>query len=285
MTQAMTQAMTQLQKIQALAAEAAAVARVDMSQTGTGGGGERIVLETGNYLARFVEYVEKGVQKNNFDPSKQPAAKVRLGFAVFPFEEVNGVRKVSENPQFIRTQDMTISNHEKAGLKKVYNRLNYRNDATKTHVAMFLGDAYLIGVTKKVSKKGSEYNAIDTNDIKPAIDPMSGQAYGVPQVEDSVYRVFMFDYPTQETWDALFIEGSNDDGTTKNFIQEEILGAVNYNGSALQLLLEGSASIPAPVAEDVPWTEPAALPAEIEVQIPETPAVPAAPVAPVVPQA
>lgn len=288
----MTQAMTQLQKIQALAAEAAAVASVDMSQTGTGGGGERVVLEPGNYLARFVEYVEKGVQKNHFDPSKQPAAKVRLGFAVFPFEEVNGVRKVSENPQFIRTGDMTISNHEKAGLKKVYNRLNYRNDATKTHVAMFLGEACLVGVGKKTSKKGSEYNTIDTNDIKPAIDPMSGQAYGVPQVADDAYRVFMFDYPTQETWDALFIEGSNDDGTTKNFIQEEILGAVNYNGSALQQLLEGVTSIPAPVQDDVPWEEPApveaALPAETDAQIPAAPvvpAVPAVPAAPAVPEA
>ena len=267
-----------LQNIQNLAAKAAEVASVNMAETGTGGGGERIVLEPGNYLGRMVEYIEKGSQKNTFDTSKPARPLCRIGFAIFPFEEVDGVRKVSETPVFVRTSDLTISNHEKAGLKKLYNRMNYKNDATKTHVAMFLGEAFLVGVGKRQNAaKTNFYNTIDTNDIKPAIDPMSAQPYHVPQVDDKVYQVFLWDYPTQETWDALFIDGKRDDGTSRNFIQEEILGAENYEGSALQQMLEGTASIPAPVAEEAPWEEPAADTA--------APAAPVAPVAPVVPAA
>ena len=248
-----------LQNIQNLAAKAAEVASVNMAETGTGGGAERIVLEPGNYLARLVEYIEKGSQKNTFDTSKPARPICRMGFAVFPFEETEGGgRKVSETPVFVRTSDLTISNHEKSGLKKMYNRMNYKNDATKTHVAMFLGEAFLIGIGKRQNAaKTNFYNTIDTNDIKPAIDPMSAQPYAVPQVDDKVYSVFLWDYPTQETWDSLFIDGTRDDGTSRNFIQEEILGAENYEGSALQQLLEGTASIPAPV-DDVPWVEPAA---------------------------
>lgn len=274
-----------LQNIQNLAAKAAEVASVDMSQTGTGGG-ERRVLEPGNYLARLVEYIEKGSQKNTFDTSKPARPLCRMGFAVFPFEEVEGGgRKVSETPVFVRTSDLTISNHEKAGLKKMYNRMNYKNDATKTHVAMFLGEAFMIGVGKRQNAtKTNFYNTVDTNDIKPAIDPMSAQPYAVPQVDDKVYQVFLWDYPTQETWDALFIDGKRDDGSSMNFIQEEILGAENYEGSALQQLLEGTASIPAPVAEEAPWVEPEAA-VEAAVEAPTAPTAPAVPVAPAAPVA
>lgn len=271
-----------LQNIQGLVQQAAEVATVDMSQTNTGGGGEQIVLEKGNYLARFIEYVEKGSQLNFFDASKPAAPKVRLGFAVFPFEtRADGTRGVSDNAQFIRTSDLNISNHEKATLKGIYNRLNYRNDSTKTHVAMFLGEAFLLGIDKKQNKaKTRFYNTIDTNDIKPALDPMSGQPYAVPNVDDSAYKVFLWDNPTQETWDSLYIDGERDDGTSRNFIQEEILGATDYPGSALQQLLEGATSIPAPDAEEAPWEEPAA-----PVEAPAAPAAPAVPTAPAVPEA
>lgn len=275
-----------LQQMQALAAQAAEVSSVDITETGTGGG-SRKVLDKGKYLGRMVEYIEKGSQKNTFEPSKPPRSICRIGFAVFPFEVAeDGTRSVSEEPVFIRTSDLTISNHEKAGLKRMYNRLNWRNDATKSHIAMFLGEPFFIGVDKRTTKDGKrEYNTIDTNDISPAVDPMSGQPYNVPAVSDDVYRAFFWEMPTKESWDSLYIEGSTDDGKSKNFIQEEILAAVDYPGSPLEQLLTGASSVPLPT-EQAATAAPAApeAPAPEAPPAPEVPTAPAAPVAPAVPQ-
>lgn len=284
-----------LAAIHAAAEAAAEVSAVDITETGTGGGGQQ-VLETGKYLGRLVEYVEYGSQKNRFEPNKPPRSVCRVAFAVFPFEtKEDGTRSISTTPVFIRSSDLTISNHEKATLKVLYNRLNWRNDTKKTHVAMFLGDAYFVDVVKRTPKGGTkERNYLDLKGVGPAVDPMSGQPYNVPAVEDKAYRAFFWDVPTPESWESLYIEGSNDDGTSRNFVQEQILAAVDFPGSPLEMMLQGTSSIPAPTdavaatpaatpavpeteaAVDVPWEEPAAPAA------PAAPA-PAAPVAPEVP--
>lgn len=238
---------TALQLAQQLAQQAAAVQTVDMTETSTGGGGAKRILETGSYMARLCEYIEKGVQKNAFEPAKAPRAEAELRFAVFPIDEVEGVRTVSKTPVFISTFNQGISNNEKATLKGAYQKMNYRNDSSKTHLAMFLGEAFMIGVVKYKTKAGKDANKLDLKLIAPALNPISGTAYPVPVLEDSAYRVFFWDMPTKETWDALYIEGSFEDGDrkgeSKNFIQNEILKAVNFPGSALEQLL-GGASIP-----------------------------------------
>lgn len=279
---------TALQAALALAAQAAEVATVDITETSTGGG-ERVLLETGKYLARFAEYVEYGTQVNIHDKNKPPRPVVRLGFAVYPFvtDEATGARSVSPTPVFVRTPDIAISNHEKAGLKKIYNKFNWKNDASKTHVAMFLSEPFLIGVIKKKSKADAtrEYNAIDTNDINPAIDPMSAQPYAVPAFRDEDLRVFFWDMPTQETWDALYIEGKTDDGKSKNWVQDTMIAAVDYPGSPLEQMLTGSLSVPAAPADakadEVPWVEPAAeVPAIPAAAVPDVPNIPSIPTAP-----
>ncbi len=59
-------------------------------------------------------------------------------------------------------------------------------------------------------------------------------------------KLFLWDQPNRECWDALFIEGERDemkDGKatgkklSKNWMQEKMRGAVNYGGSALSVLL------------------------------------------------
>lgn len=267
-----------LQAAIAAAAQAAQVSAVDMTETSKGGGGERRVLETGQYMARFCEYIEKGTQKNPWEASKPPRPVAELRFAVFPIDEVDGVRTVSKEPVFLTTYDQTISNHEKATMKGIYNKMNYRNDATKTHIAMFLGQAFMIGVVKYENKAKKSANKIDLKAITPAIDPISGAPYPVPELDDKAYRVFFWDMPTKETWDALYIEGTYEDGDrkgeSKNFVQEGILKAVDFPGSALEQMLGGSPSIPTGMLET----------AESEQALPDAPAAPvAAPAAPNLP--
>ncbi len=267
-----------LAAIHAAAQAAAEVSEVDITETSTGGGSQQ-VLESGKYLGRFVEYIEYGSQKNRFEPNKPPRPICRVAFAVFPFEtKEDGSRSISTNPVFIRSSDLTLSNHEKATLKVLYNRLNWRNDSKKSHIAMFLGEAFFVEVEKRIPKGGTKArNYLDLKGIGPAVDPMSGQPYNVPAVEDRAYRAFFWDMPTPESWESLFIEGTRDDGTSKNFVQEQILGAVDYLGSALELMLQGGNSIPAPeTAVPAPAAAPE-VPAAPVAPLPEVPVVPTVP--------
>ena len=62
----------------------------------------------------------------------------------------------------------------------------------------------------------------------------------------------MWSNPTKETWDSLFIDGTteikNADGTvenkSKNWVQETVLSATDYGGSALEQLLHGVDNLP-----------------------------------------
>ena len=283
--------MSALAQIAALAQQAAEVSSVDMSETSTGGG-ERVILPTGTYVAILCEYIEKGTQKNAHDPKKAPASVAELRFAVFPMarnEQGHAIPGKYESPVFLTTYNQTISNHEKATLKKMFTAMNWQN-SNRTHIAQFLGEHFQVKVEKYKNKSDKDANKLDRGSIMPPID-VYGQPMPKPELDDKAYRVFFWDMPTKETWDALYIEGAFDDGRSKNFIQEEILGAVDFNGSALDQLLSGGAGLPAPqldapeapvqaeTAEEAPWQGEAAMPA------PEAPAAPVAPTAPVAPVA
>lgn len=307
--------MSVLEKLGNLVNEAAEIAAVNMSETGTGGGAGK-VLETGMYPARLVEYVEHGKQKNQYEPSKPPRDIAELRFAVWEIGEDGAM----EGPYFVGSFGQTISNHERAGLKQFFDKMNWRNDATKKHTAQFLGADCFLKVEKRQNKaKTAEYNVAVITEVQPPRDPMTGQPYTFPELDDDTYRLFLWDKPTKETWESLYIEGTNDKGESKNFIQERIMKAVNFPGSALeQLLLSSGVDIPAPAleqavpeapaidgapeqtpvqtpvqptvqppaqagaAEDVPWEQeaPAQAPA-----VPAAPTVPAAPEVPAMPAA
>lgn len=270
-----------LQRIQAAAAAAAATA-VDMNEATSGGGGR--LVPAGAYVGRLCEYIDLGVQPQEYQgKAKDPAPNIRLGVAIFYSDPE---KPQDPSPYVIRSSDMSISRNEKAGTFKAFAALNYKRDPNIKHFAQFIGQPFIFHVDVKKSKtSGREYNTIAWDKTGPAIDALSKQPYQVPELGDEFYRVFLWDYPTKEDWDALYIEGTNQDGKSKNFIQETILAALNYQGSPLQLLLEGGealnqapqAAAPAPqgVAPAAPAiAAPAAAPAA-----PAVPGVPAAPLA------
>ncbi len=77
----------------------------------------------------------------------------------------------------------------------------------------------------------------ETDEVKP-ID--------VPQMIGKI-EFFLWDKPQQAHWASLFVEGEYErkakDGTvtkvSKNFVQNDIIGAKNYDGSPLQCMLDG----------------------------------------------
>ena len=99
----------------------------------------------------------------------------------------------------------------------------------------------------------------------------SRQPYPVPEAPDDLYQLFLWNKPTLAGWNSLKIEGTSDDGKSKNYLQDRILAAVDFQGSPLEQLLRGAgATLPSP--EQLAPAAPAA----------PAPAVPATPVAPAV---
>lgn len=250
---------------------------VDMLETSTGGGGG--LMPEGYAMARMVTYIELGMQPQEFGgKAKAPAPEIRLGFKLFggPDDCYDG--------RFLSTFDTALSNNEKANAKKLFGRLNWAGDMK--HFAQGLGRAYLVPikvVTNDKTKKQS--NRIDVANILPPIDPVSKSNYPIPEVTVDDLKYFFFDKPTKETWEALFVEGTYDDGGSKNKIQEKILTALNYPGSALEQLVSGVSDLVLPGNEPEPTPAPTtpAAPAVPAAVGPTAPAAPAAPALPVMP--
>lgn len=248
---------------------------VDMTETSTGGGGG--LMPEGYALARMVTYIELGVHPQEYDgKAKAPAPEVTIGFKLF------GGPDNCYDGRFISVRDMALGNNEKSNAKKFFDKLNWAGDMR--HFAQGLGKAFLLPIKVNTAKKsGKQYNKVQVDAILPPIDPVSKSTYQVPAVTAEDLKYFFFDKPTKETWDSLFIEGTFDDGNAKNKVQEKILTALNFPGSALEQLISGVVLPDQPGAASVPATDSAPA------TQPQTPAVPAdvgpatAPAQPVMP--
>lgn len=250
---------------------------VDMNQASQGF--ERIILETGQYLGAIVAYVDLGDQEERYkNEAKGVGPCVRLEVAVFPVGE-DGT--MATEPVLIPEREMFIKNNERAKSFRAFQALNYQNDPKFRHFAQAFMRPYLFTVTKRVSKTTNRpYNTIDWAKTQPAVDPMTRKPYTLPEVDDRFKVVFLWNNPTQEMWDKLYIEGEMEDGSSKNFIQEQIVNAKNFHGSAVDLMLRsGGKPIPNPIAAAPAEPE---QPVEQPTEQPEE-AAPVAPVSPVSP--
>lgn len=251
---------------------------VDMTEESTGGGS---LMPEGYAMARMVTYVELGMHPQEFDgKAKAPAAEIKVGFKLF------GGPDNCYDGRFISTFDLAMSNNTKSNVKKFFDKLNW--DGSMRHFAQGLGRAFLVPITINTAKgTGKQSNRIKLDGILPPIDPVSKGEYPIPPVDATDLRYFFFDKPTKDSWDALFVEGSYDDGGSKNKVQDKIMTALNFPGSALEQLISGvvlpdPGSVGAvPATDSAPQTQ--AAPSAPEVPAPVGPAV--APVAPVMPVA
>lgn len=234
---------------------------IDQSVTQSGGNFADVLLPKGTYFGRFMEYIELGkkIPMHMGKPTGKPAVmNVRLGFIVYTPD--GSIKRINPFP-------MSVSSFEKAKFKQVFDKMNY--DGTLKHMAQRLGQAFMFEVEQYTSKAGKTSNTIDFLSLRtlPKFDPQTGAPVELPALDESGLRLFLFDSPTKETWDSLYIEKNN-------FIQEDILSAVNFEGSALQQMLMG----------DVPDMAAMVAPApQAPVAAPAAPQAPTAPVPPMTP--
>lgn len=266
----------------------------------TKGGGGGILYPEGVVMARLVEYIELGSHRVEYQGKLKDAAPMaRLGFAIYG----EGYQQDDGTPGIIRTYEFSLSTNEKAKAFKLFKKLNYKGTAKR--FSQLLSEPYLLKIvhTKPKDVTQKPRAIIDLEGFLPPHDPVSKSLYPVPVAPDAIYRLFLWNKPTKAMWDSLYVEGTFDDGNSKNFVQERCMAATDFPGSALEALLGGGTagipslavpsapasvpSTPASVPSDVPFegavpstmSAPAVVPA---VPVPAAPAIPAA-VAPAVP--
>lgn len=261
--------MSKLAAIQALAAQAAQTGP-NMTEAEKGGGGGRLLPE-GYAFARLVEYVEYGAQPQEYlGQAKDPADEVQLGFALWGV----GYQNEDGTPYIVRPFSFAVSRNEKAKAFKLFKLLNWRG--TATHFAQLLSEAWLLKIVHvpkdKTQPNGPKVSRVAMDGFLPPLDPVTKAQYQIPEAPDDLYRVFLWDYPSKESWDALYIDGNYDDGKSKNVLQQKILSAVNFAGSPLEVMLGGSSALalPTPSGPVVPQANPTVA---APVAVPSGPAV------------
>lgn len=222
------------------------------------GGGDIPLPPAGLNLGRFVEYIELGTQprKPYKGKDKPPADMVKLGFELLGSKNVRTLDDGREVADRISLSPMPLSTHEKAQFNKLYEQMQYKRDNI-FHMAQMIGEAFLFDIEHNVVESvvnGKKQTKTYAN-IKAIYPPVERKIDGAGKpykVRDAIsdIRLFVWDDATQESWDSLFIDGeytTKENGKevtkSKNWIQETILKALNYEGSPLESLLAGGDAI------------------------------------------
>lgn len=216
-------------------------------------------------FGRFIGYIELGKQPQRpFKGKAKPdAEEVRLVFELLhakknrhEYETPEGEKKVRYDQISLR---MTKQFGTKAKYKKLFNAMTYGREIK--HMAQMLGEAFLITVVHNTvaataDKPARVFANIYDDEGKwlvgkarviadPVNDPDKYTDVPVPPAQ-SPLQVFFWNNPTKATWDSLYIDGTRtikkgdeEVEVSKNWLQEIIVSAKNYAGSALDQLLGG----------------------------------------------
>lgn len=233
---------TLLQRLQSQAQQAEELSQ-DMTQVQSAPSIEPI--PEGIHPMQFIKYIEFGKHhpssKGEVDTSKPARLEFKATFAVW----CDGFDKPA---RFIDTGyfRLAISTNEKAKAFKMFKAMNHMKDC-RTFPSLlgrtFMGKVTQTQVPGVNGAAPKVYSNLVTDSFSALVDPITKKAYDVPALPDNVWGMFLWNSPTIEDWNALYIEGTTEDGKSKNHIQDAILSAVDYQGSPLAALL-GSGTIP-----------------------------------------
>lgn len=217
-----------------LAARAAAAVERTGSQNDVEKGGEGNktfkLAPAGKQKARLVGYVEIGEQENRFDPSKAPANKFRLRFALFGKE----CQEEDGTPITIDSKDNPVSKFERANAVKMFAAMCPKRDAD--HFIGLLGRVFWLEVVHNKSKTDEKkvYANIKADSIKPGVKDLlddDDNVIGVtdiacPDAPENMYQIYEWSVPSKEDFDKL-----------KPWDKKELRASVGFAGSALQQLV------------------------------------------------
>ena len=258
------------------------------------GGGDYATPAAGPGMCRFIGYIELGKQRGMMKGKEEIKEKVMLIF------ELVGKRHATEADQQPHRITVTenFSLNEKANFFKLFNRMNYKQDAQ--HIAQLLGEGFKCEV---VHDKWTDRQGKERTDA--TLKGEAGYTIAPPRKEDedsetgwvditvpparSDIRCFLWDHADLEQWGGLYIEGEyperkNDKGEvtapakSKNVLQNKVKAAVNFIGSPIHTLIlqaGGNLDLPAPgedMDERAEGNAPSAAGPSAAASVPSTPA-------------
>jgi len=245
------------------------------------GGGDYTPPAAGPGLARFIGYIEIGKQKGTFKGAPTIKEKVQLIFELVgkrhpPAEATDGTKL----PQRVTIEE-SYSLNEKANFFKLFQRMNYKQDAQ--HIVQLLGEGFKVEVIHDTWKGKDGKDRVTATFKGPG-----GYTIAPPRKEDedsetgwvdiavapaiSNLRCFLWEQADLDQWGSLFIEGEyperkNEKGEvtapakSKNVFQNRIIGAKNFEGSVIHsLLVSGGVKIDIPQVGEEEDEAPAAAP-------------------------
>lgn len=224
--------------LEALAAlvEQTAETALDMTEETSGGAGKKL-LPVGFSLGRICEYIEYGSQPQSFEgQKKEPADEISIGAELYD----EGYAAEDGTPYVDHGMSFAVTRTAKSNAFKAFKNLNWQSLATRW--LQLVGKPYLFKIEQKTSQKTKKpYSLIDLQATLPPLDARTKKPYDCPSIDVKNLRVFLWDAPQLAHWDSLEIKGNN-------FIQEKILGALNFAGSPLEaLLMQNNREIKIPV--------------------------------------
>ena len=219
----------------------------------------------GKGIARFIGYVEAG-QRPTFYQKKEKGKALR----VYAFFELLGQKHITEdeehgtlesNGKKFRTTmfkvQLDVKLNEKAKFRKLFMKMRNGREQV-THMSQMLGEAFIVNITHNTVGEGDKQkvyanlqNAEGEWQVSAPIieDPLTGEVKVVPvPAPTRPYQLLLWDYPSKEQWDSIFIDGTvmrkQEDGTeeevSKNWLQLDIMQkATDFEGSPLHDLLDG----------------------------------------------
>lgn len=227
-------------------------------------GGDYKPPEAGATQLRFIEYVETGVHTTGSAAGKfglKTKPRAQFGF------ELSGKKHTPKTlddgriiPHIIRFE-LTIGQGKKNDYSKLF-KLMVQEYPGRKNFAQLLGEPFRGRVVHRPWKTaaGDERVSADLKDGDAGFT-ITGVTYEDPETETvkkvtvapaiSDLRLFLWDLADTDQWDSIFIDGTFEDGNTKNKLQEKIKAAENFTGSPIyDALIEaerGDELVPAPV--------------------------------------
>lgn len=211
----------------------------------------RELPRAGITLCRLRDYIELGRHEPN-NPTYKPSLKVILTFELLHPDhmiEMGGVKR----PATIAVRvNKTFS--DKGKYMPLFKLMNRACNNRFNHFAQMIGQPFLAEVTHS-EYKGKQYANLDIDGVytfkaPQQIDALSGTVTQIPVPElDGTPKCFLWEVASlpkedvQEMWDSLFIDGQRDDGTSKNWIQDNIKSAIDWDGSMTQSIVDCSVDI------------------------------------------
>lgn len=236
----------------------------DQSEVQEQGNFERTIAPAGRTVGRLIEYIELGRRKQKpYQGKEKPDCdEVRLTFELLGKGQINEVEIEGEKVKISNVISVKLAKKqgERASFKKLFNKLTYGR-ADKKHIAQMLGEPFIIDVVHNSVGEGSDaktYANIKDKDGNwlvgaPVIaDALTGETKDISKAVPQSLRqlkLFLWDHATKEMWDSLYIDGTREvkkgdtvEHVSKNWLQELIMTAENFQGSPLHTLLNGISS-------------------------------------------